>query len=81
MSHGPEAIIVAVEDSGPGIDPTRLDSIFDPFTTTKRDGMGLGLAICRMIVERHGGKLSALSDGKNGARFQLVLPVETHGQP
>jgi signal transduction histidine kinase len=75
MSHGPEAIIVAVEDSGLGIDPTRLDSIFDPFTTTKRDGMGLGLAICRMIVERHGGKLSALSDGKNGARFQLVLPV------
>jgi signal transduction histidine kinase len=38
--------------------------------------MGLGLAICRMIVERHGGKLSALSDGKSGARFQFVLPVE-----
>jgi signal transduction histidine kinase len=37
--------------------------------------MGLGLAICRMIVDRHGGKLSALSDGKNGARFQIVLPV------
>jgi signal transduction histidine kinase len=74
-SHGPDAIIVAVEDSGPGIDPRRLDSIFDPFITTKPDGMGLGLAICRMIVERHGGNLSALSDGKNGARFQLVLPV------
>jgi signal transduction histidine kinase len=73
--HGPAAIIVAVEDSGPGINPTRLDSIFDPFITTKPDGMGLGLAICRMIVERHGGKLSASSDGKNGARFQLVLPV------
>jgi signal transduction histidine kinase len=38
--------------------------------------MGLGLAICRMIVERHEGKLSALSDGKNGARFQLVLPLK-----
>ena len=74
-SHDPDAIIVAVEDSGPGINPTRLDSIFDPFITTKPDGMGLGLAICRMIVERHDGKLSALSDGKNGARFQLVLPV------
>jgi len=74
-SHGPDAIIVAVEDSGPGIDPTGLESIFDPFITTKPDGMGLGLAICRMIVERHGGELSALSDGKNGARFQLVLPV------
>jgi PAS domain S-box-containing protein len=74
-SHGPAAIIVEVEDSGPGINPTRLDSIFDPFITTKPNGMGLGLAICRMIAERHDGKLSALSDGKNGARFQLVLPV------
>jgi C4-dicarboxylate-specific signal transduction histidine kinase len=74
-SHNPDGIIVAVEDSGPGINPRRLDSIFDPFITTKPDGMGLGLAICRMIVERHGGKLSAFSDGKNGARFQLVLPV------
>jgi len=74
-SHGPNAIIVAVEDSGPGINPEGLESIFDPFITTKPDGMGLGLAICRMIVERHDGKLSALSDGKNGARFQLVLPV------
>jgi len=74
-SHGPDAINVTVEDSGPGINPRRLDSIFDPFITTKPDGMGLGLAICRMIVDRHGGKLSASSDGKNGARFQLVLPV------
>jgi PAS domain S-box-containing protein len=74
-SQGPNAIIVAVEDSGPGINPRRLDTIFDPFITTKPNGMGLGLAICRMIVERHGGKLSALSDGKSGARFQLVLPV------
>jgi C4-dicarboxylate-specific signal transduction histidine kinase len=74
--HGRDAIIVAVEDSGPGISPSRLDSIFEPFITTKANGMGLGLAICRMIVERHGGKLSALSDGKSGARFQFVLPVE-----
>jgi PAS domain S-box-containing protein len=74
-SQGPDAIIVAVEDSGPGINPRRLDSVFDAFITTKPDGMGLGLAICRMIVERHDGKLSALSDGKNGARFQFVLPV------
>ena len=74
-SHGPDAVVVAVEDSGPGINPKGLDSIFDPFITTKPDGMGLGLAICRMIVERHDGKLSVLSDGKNGARFQFVLPV------
>jgi C4-dicarboxylate-specific signal transduction histidine kinase len=74
-SRGPDAILVVVEDSGPGIDPGGLEGIFDPFITTKPDGMGLGLAICRMIIERHDGKLSALSDGKNGAQFQLVLPV------
>jgi PAS domain S-box-containing protein len=73
---GGDAIVVTVEDSGPGISPKRLDSIFEPFTTTKADGMGLGLAICRMIVERHGGRLSASSDGRSGARFQFVLPVE-----
>jgi signal transduction histidine kinase len=78
-SRGPDAIVIEVEDSGPGINPGRLDRIFDPFVTTKPNGIGLGLAICRMIVERHGGKLSALSDGKNGARFQLVLPVGAHG--
>jgi PAS domain S-box-containing protein len=77
-SQGSDAIIVAVEDSGPGINPMGLDSVFDPFVTTKPDGMGLGLAICRMIVERHDGKLSAFSDGKNGARFQFVLPVGSH---
>jgi PAS domain S-box-containing protein len=74
-SNGRDAVIVAVEDSGSGINPRLLDSIFDPFITTKQDGMGLGLAICRMIIDRHGGNLSALSDGKNGARFQIVLPV------
>jgi PAS domain S-box-containing protein len=74
-SHGQDAIIVTVEDSGPGINPDRLDNIFDPFITTRPDGMGLGLAICRMIVDRHGGRLSASSDGKTGAQFQLVLPV------
>jgi PAS domain S-box-containing protein len=79
--HGPDAIIVAVEDSGPGIALRELDSIFDPFITTKPDGMGLGLAICRMIVERHDGKLSAFSDGRNGARFQLVLPVIVRPNP
>src|SRR6202043_1773019 len=47
--HDRDAIVVAVEDSGPGINPSRLDGIFDPFITTKAEGMGLGLAICRMI--------------------------------
>jgi signal transduction histidine kinase len=74
--HNRDAIIVAVEDSGPGFDPKHSGSIFDAFFTTKSHGIGLGLAICRMIIERHGGELTASSDGKNGAKFQFVLPLE-----
>ena len=71
-----DAIVFAVEDSGPGFDPKQLSRIFDAFFTTKSHGVGLGLAICRMIVQRHGGQLTAASDGNNGARFQFVLPTE-----
>jgi signal transduction histidine kinase len=70
-----DAIVLSVQDTGPGIDPKNLESIFDAFVTTKSGGMGLGLAISRMIVEQHGGQLTASSDGKNGALFQLVLPA------
>jgi signal transduction histidine kinase len=73
--HGRDAIAVTVEDSGPGIDPQKLDGIFTAFLTTKSQGMGLGLAICSMIVEQHGGQLTASSDGKSGALFQFVLPT------
>jgi signal transduction histidine kinase len=71
----PDAIAVAVEDSGPGIDPKQLDSIFTAFVTTKPHGMGLGLAICRMIIDHHGGDLTVSSDGKCGTLFQLILPI------
>ena len=71
-----DAIVFAVEDFGPGFDPKQLSRIFDAFFTTKSHGVGLGLAICRMIVQRHGGQLTAASDGNNGARFQFVLPTE-----
>lgn len=71
-----DRIVIAVEDTGPGVDPGRLDEIFDAFMTTKPQGTGLGLAICRVIVERHGGELTAHSDGKKGALFQLSLPIE-----
>jgi signal transduction histidine kinase len=73
--HDSKTIAVVVEDSGPGIDKDRLEGIFTAFVTTKRHGMGLGLAICRMIIEYHGGKLTAASDGKGGASFQFVLPI------
>ena len=75
-SNGAKAIIMEVEDSGPGIEAERLGDIFEPFVTTKPHGTGLGLAICRRIIERHGGRLIASSDSKNGALFQIVLPVE-----
>jgi signal transduction histidine kinase len=74
-SRDHDAIVVSVTDTGPGIDPEKLNSIFDAFVTTKRRGMGLGLSICRMIVERHGGRLIASSGDKGGAQFQIVLPI------
>jgi signal transduction histidine kinase len=54
----------------------RLDDVFDAFVTTKPQGMGLGLAISRLIIERHGGQLTASSDGENGALFQVILPID-----
>jgi signal transduction histidine kinase len=75
--NGHDAVTVAVRDSGPGIDPKRIDSIFGVFFTTKSHGTGLGLAICRMIIEQHGGQLTASSDGKIGSLFQFVLPTSS----
>jgi C4-dicarboxylate-specific signal transduction histidine kinase len=69
-------IAVAVEDSGPGIDKDQLGDIFTAFATTKQHGMGLGLAISRMIIDYHGGKLIAASDSQyGGASFHFVLPT------
>jgi PAS domain S-box-containing protein len=76
-TSGHDAITVAVQDSGPGIDPKRIDGIFGAFFTTKSHGMGLGLAICRTIIEHHGGHLTATSDGKNGSMFQFALPIKS----
>jgi signal transduction histidine kinase len=70
-----KTIIIEIEDSGSGINPERLESIFEAFVTTKSRGMGLGLAISSAIVVRHGGQLLASSDGKSGALFKVVLPV------
>lgn len=73
--HGADKLIVAVEDSGPGIDPKQSANIFDAFVTTKSHGMGLGLALSRMIVERHGGQISVTPAQPRGAIFRVVLPA------
>ena len=77
--HGGNAITVAVEDSGPGIDPQQLKTIFDAFITTKPNGLGLGLAICRLIIERHKGQLSVASAEPRGSAFRIVLPAGMPG--
>jgi C4-dicarboxylate-specific signal transduction histidine kinase len=69
-------VLVAVQDSGPGLDPQSMDRVFDPFCTTKPDGMGMGLAICRSIVEAHEGRMWATANRPRGAVFQFTLPRE-----
>ena len=69
------AIMLTVEDTGPGIDPSKVDAIFDAFVTTKPRGMGLGLAICRMMVERHNGHISVSPVHPHGASFRVILPT------
>jgi PAS domain S-box-containing protein len=73
--HKDASVAMYVEDTGPGIDPSKLKTIFDAFVTTKTKGMGLGLAICQRIIESHHGQLAAFSDGKSGARFEIILPI------
>jgi signal transduction histidine kinase len=73
-------VAVIVKDSGPGIEQDRLDGIFTAFVSTKPHGMGLGLPICRMIIEYHGGELTASSVGKDGASFQFVLPIASRNK-
>jgi len=72
-----EEVIITVADTGPGISPDQLSKIFLPFFTTKsKRGMGLGLSICKSIMEAHGGKISAESPPGRGATFHLHLPVD-----
>jgi len=73
--HEPKGVLVTVQDTGPGIDPDRKDRIFDAFFSTKSSGMGMGLFICRSIVETHGGRLWATPAVPHGAIFHLVLPI------
>jgi PAS domain S-box-containing protein len=72
---GSTGVAISVRDNGPGIDPKNIDRIFDTFFTTKSDGMGLGLAICRSIIEAHGGTLSVSPGLSQGAVFHINLPA------
>ena len=78
--HGRDAIAISVEDTGPGIEEKTLSSVFDAFVTTKTKGMGLGLAISQRIVERHDGKITAMSGVNGGARFEITLPIKADPQ-
>jgi hypothetical protein len=68
------SIAVGVRDSGPGIDPGHLDRVFEAFYTTKSSGVGMGLSICRSIIDAHGGRLWAEPNEPRGAVFQFTLP-------
>jgi two-component system sensor kinase FixL len=68
-------IHVTVSDTGPGLDPAVAERLFQPFVTTKESGMGIGLSVCRSIVEAHGGKISTIPNDGPGAAFKFSLPV------
>jgi signal transduction histidine kinase len=76
VKDGSNGVHVAVQDSGPGLDPKALDHLFDAFYTTKPEGMGMGLPISRTIIEAHGGQLWATPNKTQGATFQFKLPTE-----
>ena len=73
--HEPYGVLITVADTGPGIDPKNMDRIFDSFFTTKSHGMGMGLSICRSIIEAHEGHLSLSPGAGGGTAFQIALPT------
>jgi signal transduction histidine kinase len=78
-AEGTDHVLVLVRDSGVGLDLERIDQIFDPFFTTKPEGTGMGLAICRSIVEAHEGRIWASPGIPHGAVFHFALPTNTVG--
>ena len=76
-----EAVQVTVRDSGPGLSVENIERLFQPFYTTKPDGMGMGLSICRKIIEDHGGRLWASANVPCGAMFQFTVPASPYNAP
>jgi signal transduction histidine kinase len=74
------SIRVSIEDTGSGIDPSQANRVFKPLFTTKARGMGMGLAICRSIIESHGGKIWVSAGASRGSIFQFELPVYQSGE-
>jgi signal transduction histidine kinase len=74
--HEADQVIIAVQDLGAGIDPDNADKLFNPFFTTKPNGMGMGLSICRSIIEAHGGRVWASRNIGPGTTFQFTLTAE-----
>ena len=77
--QGPDGVLITLADTGTGIDPQNADRIFEAFFSTKSSGMGMGLFICRSIIEAHGGRLSGSPGYPYGSVFSIVLPA-TSGQ-
>src|SRR5262249_19196740 len=71
--------MLMVRDNGPGIPADQIDRVFQPFFTTKPDGLGMGLAICRSIVDFHGGVISVANNQEKGVSFRIVLPAMGKG--
>jgi C4-dicarboxylate-specific signal transduction histidine kinase len=80
-SNAADSVLVAVQDSGPGLTPESSERLFQAFHTTKPDGMGMGLSICRSIVEAHGGRVWAAASTPRGAIFQFKLPARRESTP
>jgi signal transduction histidine kinase len=71
----PNGVLVAVKDSGPGVAPASLEQLFTPFYTTKPGGLGMGLSICRSIIEAQGGRLWVTANLPRGAIFNFTMPT------
>jgi signal transduction histidine kinase len=79
VDHSARMALVRVTDSGPRVDPRIVERMFQPFFTTKSSGMGMGLSICKTIIEAHGGQLTASANNPHGMEFQIILPLHQGG--